>query len=137
MTENSSSDDAPFLDPTSPVAIRRIQQVASMSRGELDELPFGAIEVDGEGTILQYNAAEARLAGLDPKDVIGKNFFAEVAPCTNVQEFAGRFRAELTPDRLSIAFPYEFKFASKRMSVLVLMHIDPESGRRWIFVQGE
>ena len=138
MTEGSGSDSqAPFLDPMSPVAMRRIQQVANMSRDELDELPFGAIEVDGEGTILQYNAAEARLAGLDPKQVLGKNFFTEVAPCTNVKEFAGRFRTELTPDRVSTVFPYEFKFANKRTRVLVLIHIDPESGRRWILVQGE
>ncbi|MHC4849391.1 MAG: PAS domain-containing protein [Planctomycetota bacterium] len=127
--------EAPFLDPTTPVAVRRIEQMTSMTRDELDQLPIGAIRMDRDGTILEYNAAEARLAQRDPKDVIGRNFFTEVAPCTNVQEFAGRFRADVGSDRPAVAFPYVFRFPKKELTVLVLMHFERDSDSGWIFVR--
>jgi photoactive yellow protein len=42
---------------------------------QLDALPFGAIVVDLQGTIVAYNQYEARLARKDREAVIGKNFF--------------------------------------------------------------
>lgn len=126
---------APFLDPAGPVAIRRIEQMASMSRAELDALPLGVIQIDREGTILEYNAAEAELAGRDPHEMRGKNFFTEVAPCTNVREFAGRFRTELGGGRPPILFPFDFEFPGGRVHVTILMHFDPKTERGWILVQ--
>ena len=119
--------EAPFLDPTTPVAVQRIERMASMSREELDRLPVGAIRLDRDGTILEYNAAEARLAQRDPADVIGRNFFTEVAPCTNVQEFAGRFREDVGSDRPTVAFPYVFRFPERDVTVMVLLHFEPDS----------
>ena len=72
------------LNPPAPID--------TMSEGELDKLPFGAIQLDRTGIILSYNRTEANLTGRDPRRVIGRNFFTDVAPCTNVKEFAGRFR---------------------------------------------
>lgn len=118
MTEDADElSKAPHLDPMGRVSIRRLERMTSMSREELDELPIGAIKLDAEGNVLAYNAAEARLAGLDAKDVIGKDFFTDIAPCTNVQEFAGRFRTELEPGRPPIVFPYQFSFSRKRVHV--------------------
>ena len=135
MEERCGGDlQAPFVDPSSRVSIRTIEQMTSLTRAELDRLPLGVIQVDSAGTILMYNAAEARLTGLDPKDVLGKNFFTEVAPCTNVQQFAGRFRTELGPNRPPIVFPYELKLSRKRVYVTILMCFDKENDCVWIFV---
>ena len=57
--------------------------LAKLTAREVDQLAFGAVQLDGKGTILQYNAAEASITGRDPKAVIGKNFFRDVAPCTS------------------------------------------------------
>jgi len=62
-----------------------------MSPGEIDKLAFGAIELDKNGTILKYNAAEGAITGRNPADVIGKNFFRDVAPCTSKASFKGVF----------------------------------------------
>ena len=67
-------------------------EIARMSAEEIDGLAFGAIEVDGSGTILRYNAAEGDISGRDPTQMVGKNFFKEVAPCTDTEAFEGRFR---------------------------------------------
>ena len=67
------SQDPPELNPDQRTAIHRVQQVESLTRPELDELPFGVIQVDRDGVVLAYNATEAKLAELDPDDVVGKN----------------------------------------------------------------
>ncbi len=67
------------------------EELSGMTREELDALPYGAIKLDRQGTILSYNASEARLSGRTPESVIGRNFFTEVAPCTQVREFYDRF----------------------------------------------
>src|SRR5438067_640312 len=64
----------------------------ALSEHELDGLPFGMIQLDRAGRILKFNAVESRLASLDQKQQIGKHFFTEVAPCTKVQAFYGRFK---------------------------------------------
>lgn len=88
---------------------------------ELDQLPYGVIAVDAEGTILQYNVAESRLARLDRTQVYGKSFFRQVAPCTQTPEFEGRFREFTAPGfpAPTLRFPYvfDFKFGAQQVEV--------------------
>ncbi len=80
---------------------------------ELDSAPFGVIVVDRTGRILEYNAYERSLAGLGDQNVIGRNFFTDVAPCTAIREFQGRFGEFLSSDDTSVE-PFEFVFALPR-----------------------
>jgi photoactive yellow protein len=70
--------------------VEMIRMADTLTDAELDALPVGAILLDTEGRVLRYNRAEASLARLSPGEVIGRNFFSEVAPCTRVREFQGR-----------------------------------------------
>ena len=72
-----------------------------MSPGEIDKLAFGAIELDKTGTILKYNSAEGAITGRNPADVIGKNFFRDVAPCTSKASFKGVFDTGALADDLT------------------------------------
>jgi len=83
-----------------------------LSETEVDDLPFGLISVDHEGNIEQYNSYESRLARLSKERVIGRNFFRDVAPCTAVQGFMGRFHrfAQDAGDGAE-SFDYLFRFA--------------------------
>ncbi len=91
---------------------------------ELDELPFGVICLDAEGTILRYNAAEARMARLDRADVIGRSFFGEVAPCADTPEFRGRFddyvAGRVDAPVLRFAYLFDFKFGAQDVEVELL-----------------
>ncbi|HYD98367.1 MAG TPA: PAS domain-containing protein, partial [Alphaproteobacteria bacterium] len=60
-----------------------------------DALPFGVIGVDRHGTVVAFNAGQSRLSGIDPAHAVGRNFFTELAPATNVPAFYGRFAAGL------------------------------------------
>lgn len=88
---------------------------------ELDTLPYGVITLDAVGTILQYNLAESRLARLDRTQVVGKNFFRQVAPCTATAEFEGRVRDFVRPDNTErvtrFDYLFDFKFGAQQVGV--------------------
>jgi photoactive yellow protein len=111
------------------------QNIDSMSQEELDALPHGAIQLDTEGTILQYNAFEQRLAGLSEEQVVGKNFFKQVAPCTDVQEFYGRFREGVVAAKLHCKFRYHFAFEHNPVDVTVTLFYCDRDKTIWVFVQ--
>jgi photoactive yellow protein len=89
---------------------------------ELDALPFGAIQLDDAGTILQYNNYESRLAGVERSRAIGRNLFTDIAPCTNVQEFRGHFAKGVARRKLHIQFQYHFAFKQNPQDVTVTLY---------------
>ena len=74
---------------------QNIEILKGLSNEELDALPYGIITVDQQGTVIHYSRQEQELSGKRDSDVKGKNFFTEVAPCTAVKEFQGRFQSFL------------------------------------------
>ena len=83
----------------------------------LDLLPYGIIVVDEEGRILYYNAREEQISQRRREDVLGKNFFKEVAPCTQVQEFYGRFEEAMRTVGLVANFNFKFPFPGRLREV--------------------
>jgi photoactive yellow protein len=92
-------------------------KVPSLTKEEINTLPYGAIELDSAGSILSYNQTEGRLAGLDPARVIGKNFFKQVAPCTDVKAFQGRFADFIRSNTGPQAFNFIFQFPGRPVEV--------------------
>lgn len=98
----------------------KIWRLVDLSFDQLDTMPFGAIVVEYDGTIVAYNQYEARLARKDRDRVIGKNFFRDVAPCTAVQAFEGRMRTFITTkDVVSESFDYFFPFSHGSVDVTI------------------
>jgi photoactive yellow protein len=96
----SSGDERPALD---------MGYVNKVGADELDELPYGMIILDRDGRVLFYNETEARQAGFRPEDVVGQNFFEDVAPCTRVKEFKGRFQRFVDGEMGRVTF-FDFAF---------------------------
>jgi chemotaxis family two-component system sensor kinase Cph1 len=115
--------------------LRDLETIDRMSEQELDALPFGAIRLDKDGKILAYNRTESKLTGRDPKRVIGRNFFTDVAPCTNVQSFAGRFREGVARGDMHVIFPYRFDFEMAPRDVTVTLFYSQQTGSAWVFVR--
>ena len=115
--------------------LQEIDRITQLDEKGLDKLPIGAIRLDRNGTILSFNAHEASLTGRDPKKVIGKNFFTEVAPCTNVKSFAGRFREGVEKGTLHAVFPYRFDFQMAPREVTVTLFYSKGTDSAWVFVR--
>jgi photoactive yellow protein len=103
---------------------------------DVDDLPFGVIVVDRAGAILEYNTYESEMTGFSKERVLGRNFFHDVAPCTAIKEFEGRFEAFLSSSATSIE-PFEFTFpfakGPQRVSI-VFVRLNFDSSRATICV---
>jgi photoactive yellow protein len=89
---------------------KQIAETSSLFFDELYALPYGVITLNEHGIITSYNQWEQNLSGKSANEVIGKNFFTEIAPCTKVKEFAGRFTEFLTSGQRIETFDFTFPF---------------------------
>ncbi len=91
----------------------------------LDALPFGVIELSGDGIVTAYSRRESALSGLSPETVIGKNFFRQVAPCTAVTEFQGALealRAKGQNGHTKLRFVFKYAHGAKNVEVAMVYH---------------
>jgi len=97
-----------------------------------DELGFGLVAMDLEGTVVAYNRLEAEFAGLAPDHAIGSIFFCDVAPCTNNSLVAGRFYAASDLDAV-IDYVFTVKMCPRPVQLRLLKN--ERSGRQYIAVK--
>lgn len=112
-----------------------LSRLDNLDRGEVDGLDYGAVKVDDEGKILLYNRYEADLAGVEPSTAEGKNFFKEIAPCTNNKLFFGKFQKGVESNELNMAFNYTFTYKMKPTNVSIQMVRSDKDHSNWIFVK--
>lgn len=109
--------------------------LAKMDPSKIDKLAYGAVQLDATGKVLAYNAAEGEITGRDPKAMIGKNFFKDVAPCTQSPRFEGVFRDGVKSGSLSVVFDYTFDYKMKPTQVRVHMKKAIAGDSYWILVK--
>lgn len=109
--------------------------LSTLSRDAANAADFGIVKVDDEGKIELYNDYEAELAGITPAAAEGRNFFTEVAPCTNNKLFYGRFQKGIEAGELDAEFNYTFTYKLRPTNVAIHMKHDKESGSNWVFVK--
>ena len=101
---------------------------------DINVLPFGMVKMDLTGKILEYNMAEAELTGTDPAWAVGKDFFKEVATCTNTPDFYGKFAEGVKKGFLNAVFNYSFTHCEVPVRVRVHMISMPDSSGQKIVV---
>lgn len=109
--------------------------MATLSDDEIDNLMYGAVELDAEGNILRYNIAESELTGRKPEDVIGRNFFDDVAPCTKSNEFSGRFFRGVKTGEFNAVFEYVFDYEMAPTKVRILMIKSVVRDSYWLLIK--
>ena len=113
-----------------------LERADRLTEQELDNLPVGMIQLDPSGRVLKFNQTESELARMDKAAALGKSFFDEVAPCTKVREFHGRFLEGVATRDLSTTFEYEFKFRDgRRKDVIISMFYSTATESVWVLVQ--
>jgi photoactive yellow protein len=113
-----------------------LEQADVLSEAELDVLPVGMIQLDRNGTVLKFNQTESELARMAKGDALGKSFFDEVAPCTKVQDFYGRFVEGVQRKQLHTVFDYVFRFRDGRQkNVVISMFYSPTTDTVWVCVE--
>lgn len=85
---------APVLPETS--------DVLPWLRGLLDELPVGVLLLDAEGVVRWASAAESALADRGAADLVGRDFFRELAPTLEGEGIGEHFRARVAGEGVAV-----------------------------------
>ncbi len=109
--------------------------LANLSDRDIDNLAFGAIQLDRTGKILTFNATESSITGRRKEAVIGRNFFLEVAPCCNKPAFRGVFEAGVKAGKLNAIIDYVFDYKMNPTRVKVHMKSAVADDTFWVFVK--
>lgn len=117
-----------------PTTTEVLDAVDRMTPEELDHVPYGMIQLDATGRILTYNAVESKLASLTREEAIGKQFFTEIAPCTKVQDFYGRFKEGVIRESLDTTFRFHFAFKQNPRDVTVRLIYSRRTRTVWVLV---
>src|SRR3954467_11349196 len=120
---------------SSQLAPQQTQRIGRLTEEEFAKLPFGAVKLNGDGVILKYNFYDGRSSGREPWEIIGQNFFTQVAPATNIEEFAGRFREGIRAGQRDVTFPYQFQSAGNRVDIEITLTMDLDGKNAWVFVK--
>jgi photoactive yellow protein len=125
---------SPLAPMPTPTAEELLKRADAMGPGDLDALPFGMIQLDRTGKILKFNRTEANLARINQERQVGRNFFDDVAPCTKVREFYGRFQEGLDKRSLYETFGFVFKFDHGWRNVAITMMYSEKTDSVWVLV---
>lgn len=113
-----------------------LNNIDKIDQSNADKMPFGVTQVDKDGYIKLYNAYNREeFADFKGKDVTGKNYFTEVAPCANNFMFSGRFKRGIENGNLDTVFDYLFTYKLAPTKVSVHLYGDDKTGTYWIFVK--
>lgn len=132
LMSDATPTPLPAADNGSASAL--LQAADAMTPEELDALPYGMIQLDANGRILKYNAVESRLASLPQAQAVGKQFFTEVAPCTKVQDFYGRFKEGVIRESLDTSFQFHFAFKQQPRDVTVRLFYSRRTRSVWVMI---
>ena len=109
-------------------------QLDGMPAAERDNLPYGIIKLDESGTILEFNMTESVITGRNQSEVMGKNFFSDVAPCTKTPGFFGKFQEGFEKQFLNTVFDYLFDYQMEPVRVKIHMIYAKSAGSGYVWV---
>lgn len=109
-------------------------RIDRITEDEFDALRFGSVRLDKSGIILSYRTDHG-ISRRRPNEMVGKNFFAEVAPCINAPDFLGRFREGVESNVLYVTFPFRFVFHSRYVDVELTMLSCGDGETAWVFMK--
>jgi photoactive yellow protein len=130
-SETTSSADSPSLDFEDDNLGERLR---TCSTDELNAAPFGIVAVDDDGVVEFYNRYESEMSGVERSEAVGKNFFTQLAPCSNNRIFLGRFKKGVRTGEMDERFNYTFTYKMRPTLVDIRLYRD-EANNNWILVR--
>ena len=132
MTTSSAALRVPASTELLPPSL--LQLAKALTQGELDALPSSVLELDRVGRICRLNRRAGELLGLAPAQGVRRFFFVEVAPCTQGEEFYGRFLRGVTQRSLCESFSFCFLLAGTPRQMRVILCYSPASDTTWVLL---
>lgn len=109
-----------------------LQAISNMDDTELNDCSYGVVKMSKEGVVEAVNNAELELSGLSYSSFRDKNFFTQVAPCTNNSMVAEKYRKL---DELDQTIPYVFTYMMKPTPVHLRMLKSQADASQYLLVE--
>jgi two-component system, chemotaxis family, sensor kinase Cph1 len=102
----------------------------ALALDELDRLDQGVIGLDPAGSVVVFSEGASSISGLSREAVLGRDYFRDVMPGTNVPGFRGRFLAGARRGALDESFDYVFGRLPQPLRARVRMRHGQVAGAR-------
>lgn len=112
-------------------------EIPMMPKDTLHDLPLGVIELDDQGTIIFYSKGETKLSGYKAEEVMGRNFFTDVAPCTNNRIVYRPFQEGILNGVLNMEVSYTFTYVMRPTNVRLHLFRHQTTQTNWLLVWHE
>ena len=107
-------------------------RIETLNQYEIDQLPFGVILLNREGTVLYYSATEARLSGYG-ENPVGRNMF-EISACMGSDNFRGRVTRAMEQGAVDLEFGWPGDFGDPKRELRIRVQ-SSRSGGVWMFIE--
>jgi len=118
-----------------PFGNQDIDNILAREPQRAESLPFGAVQLDRAGKIVKYNKAEGLISGRTPDEMIGKDFFNDIAPCAKGKRFHGEFLKFHRSGQINVMFDYKFAYKGANVAVKIHLKAQPDGQHCWMFVK--
>lgn len=118
-----------------PFGSQDLDNILAREPQRAEYLPFGAVMLDRNGKIVKYNRAEGLIANRTPDEMLGKDFFNEVAPCAKGKRFHGEFLTFHRTGQVNVMFDYKFAYKGANVGVKIHLKAQPDGQHCWMFVK--
>lgn len=118
-----------------PFGAQDIDNILAREPQRAEYLPFGAVLLDRLGKVVKYNRAEGLIAGREPSEVVGKDFFNDIAPCAKGKRFHGEFLKFHQTGQVETVFDYTFAYKGANVRVKIHLKSQPDGQHCWMFVK--
>lgn len=118
-----------------PFGSQDLDNILNREPQRAEYLPFGAVLLDRSGRIVKYNKAEGLIASRTPEEMIGKDFFNDVAPCAKGKRFHGEFLKFHRTGQVNVMFDYTFAYKGADVGVKIHLKSQPDGQFCWMFVK--
>ncbi len=107
----------------------------ALSEADLNALPFGVIKLTAIGDVLFYSDGESKISGRRSDRCVGRNFFEDLAPCSNAPGFFGRLANLARAGCGRDSFEFFFTFYFPRLRAQIELSVSSTPGEYWMAVR--